>query len=115
MAFHWRYGVYFERFDGGEVQVTLPVCPYCLGIGQRTEMVGVTDSETYECEPCSGTGLNEVETIKLMTLAIPAAEWASIIAAVSAAGETSGQYQNAQLFHNHEGVVVFDTIPTYTP
>ena len=99
MAFHWRDGVYFERFAGGEVRVTLPVCPYCLGIGQRTEMVWVTDSETYECEPCSGTGLNEVEVIKLMTLAIPAAEWASIIAPVSAIGETSEQYADALSFH----------------
>ena len=23
--------------------------------------------------------------------------------------------QNALLFHNHEGVVMFNTIPTYTP
>lgn len=37
---------------------------------------------------------------------IPAAEWASIIAAVSAEGETAQQYQNAGLFHNFKGLVI---------
>ena len=34
---------------------------------------------------------------------IPAAEWASIIAAVSADGETAKQYQNALVFHSFKG------------
>jgi hypothetical protein len=37
---------------------------------------------------------------------IPAAEWASIIAAVSAAGETAEQYRAAEAFHNFQGTSI---------
>lgn len=119
MSFHWRHGVTFERFDGGdaggEVRVTLPVCIDCGGHGTISEQVGVAFPFAYECPHCAATGLHELEPHMILRLNIPAAEWASIIAAVSAIGETAEQYQNAQLFHNHEGVVMFNTIPTYTP
>ena len=37
---------------------------------------------------------------------IPAAEWASIICAVSAEGETGQQYQNASIFHSFKGLII---------
>ena len=45
------------------------------------------------------TGLHELEPHKILRLDIPAAEWASIIASVSAAGETAKQYTDALSFH----------------
>ena len=48
-------------------------------------------------EPNDGTGIK---------YHIPAAEWASIIAAVSAEGETALQYQNALAIHNFKGLVI---------
>ena len=44
---------------------------------------------------------------------IPAAEWASIIAAVSAEGETGSQYQNALVFHDHDSslALMFHLVP----
>lgn len=66
MAFHWRYGIEFERLAGGDVRIS-------------REFERVLASGPFE---------------------IPAAEWASIIAAVSAVGETAKQYTDALSFHN---------------
>lgn len=67
MAFHWRFGIEFERLAGGDVRLTMP-------------------GERYGAIESSWT--------------IPAAEWASIITAVSAVGETAEQYAIATVFHN---------------
>lgn len=45
---------------------------------------------------------------------IPPDEWVSIIAAVSASGQTSEQYRNANLLHNFTGIIM-STIPLYEP
>lgn len=81
--FHWRHGWYFTRMPSGDVQVRH--VPY-EHLGFATPSVDIT---------------------------IPADEWASIVAAVSAGGNSAEVYAAAQDFHrgvlwgkNLEDVVV---------
>ena len=62
------------------------------------EQVGENDVERDSCVLCDGVGLFDLGQI-LVVLTIPAAEWASIIASVSAIGETAEQYADALSFH----------------
>ncbi len=67
--FHWQHGWYFSRQSDGTVYV-------------------------YK-----GSEKAADDLPKLPLLAIPAAEWCSIVAAVSATGETAETYQAAVALH----------------
>lgn len=74
--FHWKDGWYFSRQDNGSVTM---------------------EHRVYEDE------FNELGQRMYHYNAkvnIPAAEWASIVAAVSISGETAQSYQDALTFHN---------------
>jgi len=74
--FHWRDGWYFSR-TGADIVVI--------------------EHHVY------GTEKNELGQLMYtidVKIAIPGSEWASIVAAVSATGETSETYWKALAFHN---------------
>lgn len=74
MAFHWKDGWYFERLDTeGNVRI-------------YHEEKGQTE-EPKECD---------------VVLDIDPDSWASIIASVSARGETGSTFHEAQKYHNQQ-------------
>ena|SRR5260221_225558 len=79
-GFHWRGGLYFRRLITGEVVIS-DWRPILTNEGER-----------------KWTGL-DVATID-------ADSWASIVASVSATGETSETYHDAQAFHAGAGRAV---------
>jgi len=79
MAFHWQNGWFFGRDKDGSVRVQHHAPPHD-GMDELGFPVGEPD----------------------MCIAIPGPEWASIVASVSAADETSVTYEVARAFH--EGV-----------
>jgi len=84
MAFHWRDGWFFKRSltDGNVI-----VRHYTLEEQRKSN--GQTDGLGFPASPAAPD----------IVLYIPAAEWLSIIASVSAADETSEQYEAAKRFH----------------
>lgn len=79
-GFHWREGLYFKRLANGDVQFS------------------IRDFHTAE-----RTGLNyhgDEPDEHYPTWVIPAAEWVSIVAAVSAGGSTSETYAATSAVHD---------------
>lgn len=70
--FHWRDGMYFQRQPDGTVSIAKTVTP------------SADESGLAWC------------------FDVPAAEWASIVASVSAVGETGETYRAAEAFHRGE-------------
>ena len=70
--FHWQEGWYFKRLEGGAVRI------------QQRRVVS------------RDTRLVEAEAV------IPAAEWCSIVAAVTLTGDDAATYQAATLLHGGE-------------
>lgn len=75
-GFHWRDNIYWKRLEDGSVRVAFFVTR------------------------ASGKPLDGDDDEPARELVIPAAEWASILVAVSAKGSTSEAYTAAVAFHN---------------
>ncbi len=80
MAFHYKDGWYFERLDDGGVRI------------YHVEQSVLTRS------PVLGLECEEYD----MVLDIDSDSWASVVASVSAQGDTAEAFQEARNFH-HKG------------
>lgn len=78
MAFHWKDNWYFERLDDGGVRI------------YHEDLEADQENDIVEYDVC---------------LDIDADSWASIIASVSAQGDTAESFQEARNFH-HKGKTV---------
>lgn len=96
--FHWKDGWYFTRLPNGDVLVTkrqvVQERVFLSGGEMRTLPHRSAPAYTHEDEISSAPPFVELER-----LVIPADEWASIVASVSARGETAGTYDVARALH----------------
>jgi hypothetical protein len=81
MAFHAHSGLYFERRESGDVVVS-----------KRVPVLDV-----------AGRALNPPAFAVVEQWTLEDATWASVMASVSARGETGGTWQEAREFHNWTG------------
>lgn len=84
--FHWSDNLFFGRKTNGDVRI--------LKFNRNPPKWPTIDGVYKSIEGYGGPPLTV-----LLDETIPTAQWASIIASVSATGETSAQYQDALAFH----------------
>lgn len=76
LGFHWREGIFFKRLPNGDVQMTIVEQGFEVDTGRFPD----GDDPWWH-------------------VVIPAAEWVSIVAAVSVAGSTSESYAHVSQGH----------------
>ena|ERR1700674_3530535 len=93
--FHWRDNTYFGRLEDGCVRVVkFSFSPHVQW--RHNEHLAMVPTEN----PRPDGEFRSVEV--LLDIRIPAAQWASIVASVSALGESNGRYYLAEKFHQEE-------------
>jgi len=95
--FHWADNFFFGRCKDGAVRIVKFESPRSPQAMWKHENAAYHPTEWPDAEG----EFNDVKVV--LDVRIPANEWASIIASVSAQGEENGRYYKALEWHNDSG------------
>lgn len=95
--FHWNDNFFFGRCSDGTVRIVKfdsPRAPQAMWKHGPDAVTRMTET------PDADGDFNDVKVV--LDVRVPASQWASIVASVSAKGEENGRYYDALKFHEGE-------------